>query len=137
MAPKKGTGKKKGKQPAPKPPPKRPAPTLSSSDEESDGVQQAILERLQAVEQAAGISALAAEQGGRTHGQKETRLAATKRFQAEVLIRLSLVEGRNTAQVQQPSDRCPLHIVARHAPMFAEQRGAMLPCLPLLSRWEL
>ncbi|KAL8169683.1 UNVERIFIED_CONTAM: hypothetical protein K2H54_055242 [Gekko kuhli] len=66
MAPKKGSGNKKGKQPAPKPPPKRPAPTLSSSDEEGDGVQQAILERLQAVEQAAGISAPVAKQGRNT-----------------------------------------------------------------------
>ncbi|KAL8187441.1 UNVERIFIED_CONTAM: hypothetical protein K2H54_048714, partial [Gekko kuhli] len=95
MAPKKGSGQSKGKQPVPKKPvPKRPAPTQSSSDDDNDEVQQAILSRLQAVEQAMGVQASQAVPGDGPPGRKETRSAAKKRFQAEVLTRLSLVEGR-------------------------------------------
>ncbi|KAL8202986.1 UNVERIFIED_CONTAM: hypothetical protein K2H54_034715 [Gekko kuhli] len=109
MAPKKGSGVSKGKQPAPKKNPKRPAPTRSSSEDEDDAVQHAIMSRLQAVEQAIGVQKQQSEAVGVPRGPKETRSAANKRFQAEILTRLSLIEGRAAssavaAGVAGPSD---------------------------------
>lgn len=95
----KGGGKGKGKGPVPRNPrkqqpvPKRPAPSASSSDEDDWGFDlQAILARMQALEQAKGIVPPAGKPT-RAPKQHETRAAANKRLQADILQRLSILEG--------------------------------------------
>lgn len=94
MAPRKGQGKSKGKQPAPKAPSKRPPPEEVSSEEEVETVDwSAIMNKLSELERARGLAPPATTITPRGRTKHRTRLSTHKAKQAELLQRLSVLEG--------------------------------------------
>ncbi|KAL8172652.1 UNVERIFIED_CONTAM: hypothetical protein K2H54_005301 [Gekko kuhli] len=114
MAPKKGGGKSESKRPTPKAPPKHPVLALSSSDEEEDVAQQAILEPLFTLEEAMGVAA-PAPVSAQTKGAKKQ--ASKTQFQASLLTRLSLLEGHWPSPVDQGMDSEQAGLQMQHLPV--------------------